>query len=452
MTEINFGLGFNLRLEHRLEVKQAIALSQAMVHLDEITQTLLQEQNIWISEEHGEVAGEANVVLDSEMGDQESADLAPIIEERETPPENAASSRKDRETLASCAPWLPSEEDENWGRKGVESESETERWWEEWSASPNMEESLSTHSRLVFMNQKDRQIAEFIIGCLDEEGELINRDCDGDPTDTIAEVADQFDMSRHHVESIASTVQAAVRDVQRDLQAWVPQNTSWTSDVIEPDVIAAEIDHSFAVYLNPRRMPTLRLVPIPEQLRAMKRDAEIRRLLSERRQARQGLRLIRSGRQTLLQVSESVVQRQEPCLKYGFSHLKPLTQEEVGQQIGIDPSYVSRIIKGRYLQIPQGVYPLEVFFCRKFSGENENTKVQILRSILGVITDEDPHRPLSDEHLASLLKERNLEIAGRTVCKYRDMLGIPSARNRRNASFDRSRLKVRSNSLGSDSF
>ncbi|MGB9562094.1 MAG: RNA polymerase sigma-54 factor, partial [bacterium] len=117
----------------------------------------------------------------------------------------------------------------------------------------------------------------------------------------------------------------------------------------------------------------------------------------------------------------------------GVEHLKPMTMEDVAKSIGVHTSTIHRIVKGKYAQTPFGVFPLKFFFSRGYvsqSGEEVSAKA-IKEKIRELINSEDKKIPLSDEEISNLLKELGFKIARRTVAKYRESMGIPPARFRK---------------------
>lgn len=138
--------------------------------------------------------------------------------------------------------------------------------------------------------------------------------------------------------------------------------------------------------------------------------------------------IIKLRRDNLKRILEKVVQVQRDFL-LGEGSLKSLLVKEVAQELGVSESTVSRLINSKYVKTPQGTYPLRFFFVREsVSGISQE---ELMRKIKEVIAKEDKRKPLSDERIAKLLKNEGYDVARRTVAKYRELLGIPSSRERR---------------------
>lgn len=206
---------------------------------------------------------------------------------------------------------------------------------------------------------------------------------------------------------------------------------------IIPDAIVeydAEEDRYIA-YLNDARMPNLR---VNKEYAMMSRDRGVEKkdrefLKTNLSNAQWLIDAVNQRKHTLLRVVNAVVQAQREYFDYGPQALKPLPMTLVADQLGIHVATVSRAVADKHLQTPRGVTPLRKFFSggvQTDSGE-EVAWDAIKVALKEVIDAEDKRKPLSDEALADELKKRGLEIARRTVAKYRDQLGVPSARMRK---------------------
>lgn len=138
-------------------------------------------------------------------------------------------------------------------------------------------------------------------------------------------------------------------------------------------------------------------------------------------------------RNTLNRIAQQIVDIQRPFFEHGPSHLKPLMMQEVAERIGMHVSTVSRALAGKYMQTPQGLFPMKYFFTGGFStadGESESNRAIMLK-IQDMVKGESKDNPLSDQEIVERLKSENIDIARRTVAKYREKLNIPSSRQRR---------------------
>lgn len=212
---------------------------------------------------------------------------------------------------------------------------------------------------------------------------------------------------------------------------------SETPGVIVPDAIVeydADQDR-YVVYLNDSRLPGLR---INQEYARLSRDREapkptkefLRRNLSN---AAWLIDAVEQRRKTLLRVIRVVVDAQRDYFDYGPQSLKPLPMTQVADQLGVHVATVSRAVAEKYLLGPRGVVPLRSFFSGGTQTESgEHVSWDAVKAALKEVIDvEDKSSPMSDDALAEALSARGIDIARRTVAKYRDQLGIPSARLRK---------------------
>ncbi len=133
-------------------------------------------------------------------------------------------------------------------------------------------------------------------------------------------------------------------------------------------------------------------------------------------------------RENLRRILDEIIRTQEDFLR-GEGSLRPLLVKDVAYRLGISESTVSRLINSKYVKTPQGTYPFKFFFVRETAGGV--SQEELMREIKEIVSSEDKSRPLSDEEIANILRKRGYNVARRTVAKYREMLGIPSSRERR---------------------
>ena len=148
-----------------------------------------------------------------------------------------------------------------------------------------------------------------------------------------------------------------------------------------------------------------------------------------REKIRAGKFLIKSidqRQQTILNIAKEIVERQREFIEKGVAHLKPLIMAQVAQVVGVHETTVSRAVSGKYMQTPQGIFEMKYFFTagiQTTSGSGmSNTSVKDL--IAGIFAKEATHKPLSDQEVVAMLKEKGIVIARRTVAKYRTELNI----------------------------
>jgi RNA polymerase sigma-54 factor len=233
-------------------------------------------------------------------------------------------------------------------------------------------------------------------------------------------------------------VQEAV-EVIRSLEP-KPGRTFGTEDprYITPDVYIVKVDGRYVVVLNDEGLPRLRVSPHYRQILAAKSGSprEVRDYVESR--MRSGLWLIRSIEQrqrTLYKVTESLVRFQRDFLEKGIMALRPLTLKEVAEDIGMHESTVSRVTTNKYVHTPQGLFELKYFFHRGVpvtSGSETASSLKVKELVRQLLTVEDSGKPLSDQKIVEVLRvQHNIDIARRTVAKYRSQLKIPSSSRRK---------------------
>ncbi len=203
-----------------------------------------------------------------------------------------------------------------------------------------------------------------------------------------------------------------------------------------PDLIVDKIDGEYMVFANDTSLPRLRL---SRAYREVARDknkfkGENKDFISSKlNSANWMIQAIEQRRQTMLKVMGFIVDRQRAFFEKGVQHLRPLTLREVAEHIEMHESTVSRVTNEKFVQTPRGVFSLKYFFSSGLSttsGEDISAR-GVKARIQGLVDNEDPKRPLTDQAIVSLLKSEGVNIARRTVAKYRDQLGILPARMRK---------------------
>jgi RNA polymerase sigma-54 factor len=202
-----------------------------------------------------------------------------------------------------------------------------------------------------------------------------------------------------------------------------------------PDLRVEWIEGEFRVILEDTSLPSLRICSYyARRLQQKGLDPKTREYLKDKLQsARWLIDAIQQRRSTIYNIASAIVEEQEEFLRQGPMHLKPLKMQEIADKVSVHVSTVSRAISGKYMQTPQGIYSMKHFFTggvEKDDGEMESWEV-VRQKLQHIIENEDKSDPLSDEQLAGELEKRGIEIARRTVSKYRKILGIPSSRRRR---------------------
>jgi RNA polymerase sigma-54 factor len=229
----------------------------------------------------------------------------------------------------------------------------------------------------------------------------------------------------------------ALRDGLRHLSphpgaAWSSRRTAY----IRPDVLVEWQDGEYEVRLDTSHVPRLSLSPRWRQmLQEAKGDPKLREYVKRKVDAAKWLiEAIVQRENTLERVAKEIVRRQRDYLDFGVSHLRPLKMQEVADALGIHVSTVSRAISDKHVQTHRGIVPLKFFFTGGTENEEGGveSRVSIKERVRAIVDGEDKSNPLSDDEVAERLsKECGLDIARRTVTKYRKALAIPSSRQRR---------------------
>jgi RNA polymerase sigma-54 factor len=203
-----------------------------------------------------------------------------------------------------------------------------------------------------------------------------------------------------------------------------------------PDLILEKIGDEFVVYHNDKNIPRLRISPAYREL--LKKDKsnsqETKNYVKEKlEQAKWLLNSINQRRSTMIKVMEKIVEEQRDFFERGPTFLKPLTMETIAEKVGMNVATISRVSNSKYVQTPQGMFEIRYFFNTGVSKENgeEVSKRNVKKIIEELIKKENPAKPLSDQELFGLLKKEGINIARRTVSKYREELKILPARFRK---------------------
>ncbi len=205
---------------------------------------------------------------------------------------------------------------------------------------------------------------------------------------------------------------------------------------IIPDLIVEKIGGRYQVFLNDTGMPRLRLSRSYQEIARDKKKMtpENREFIaSKMNSANWMIQAIEQRRQTMLKVMNFIVDRQREFFEKGIEHLRPLTLREVAEVINMHESTVSRVTNEKYVQTPRGVLPLKFFFFSALataSGEEASAR-SIRAKLQKMVSEEDTGKPLTDQQIVHLFQEQGIQIARRTVAKYRDQLGILPARMRK---------------------
>jgi RNA polymerase sigma-54 factor len=353
----------------------------------------------------------------------------------------------------------------------------------------NLTDYLIWQLRLTDLDDQDKKIGMLIIGNLDEHGYLqadldsIAIECNAplEKVESVLKKIQEFDppgigardlrecllIQVRHMGMEGSLAERIIRDHLKDLEGNRLQQISRTLGVtleevveavewirglepkpgrlygseevqyITPDVYVFKFQDDYVIVLNDDGLPKLRLSPFyVRSLNNKDLPKEARNYIQEKmRSAIWLIKSIHQRQKTIYKVTESIMKFQREFLDKGMDYLKPLVLKDVAIDTGLSESTISRVVTNKYVHTPQGLYELKFFFnssIPKADGEavaSQSVKEQIRR----LIQKEDPRNPLSDQEIVEILFKRGINIARRTVAKYRMELGILPSNRRRKA-------------------
>jgi RNA polymerase sigma-54 factor len=202
------------------------------------------------------------------------------------------------------------------------------------------------------------------------------------------------------------------------------------AEYIVPDVFVRRIDGSWVVELNGSLAPQLRVNSTYAS--SLGRGEEYSVLRSQLQEAKWLIRSLEIRNDTLLKVAVNIVQRQTEFLERGEEYMKPMVLKDIAEAIDMHESTVSRVTTNKYMHTPRGVFEFRYFFSSHVAGEEgEQSSVAVRAKIRKLISAEEPDKPLSDNQIALLLSEDGVQVARRTVAKYREAMNIRSSSDRR---------------------
>src|SRR5438128_301388 len=199
------------------------------------------------------------------------------------------------------------------------------------------------------------------------------------------------------------------------------------------EIIGNLDEDGYVVVLNEDGIPRLRVNSLYRSLLRNSGDEARAYVEQKLRSAVWLIKSVDQRQRTLRKVTQSIVKFQREFLDKGLPYLRPLSLRDVGEDIGMHESTISRVTTNKYVETPQGLFELKYFFHSGIaSGDGEMvSSVSVKKMIQDLLANEDPAKPLSDQEVAQILKGRGLVIARRTVAKYREELGILPSHQRR---------------------
>lgn len=207
-----------------------------------------------------------------------------------------------------------------------------------------------------------------------------------------------------------------------------------TTEYIVPDVYAKKINGHWRLSLNPDNAPRLQIAEHYAQLiNRADSSAENTYLKNNLQEARWFLKSLQSRNETLIKVTEAIVERQKDFLDHGEEAMRPLVLADIAETVEMHESTISRVTTRKYLHTPRGIFELKFFFSSHVGTESggECSATAIRAIIKKLVAAENPRKPLSDSKIADILGEEGINVARRTIAKYRETLLIPPSNERK---------------------
>ncbi len=262
-------------------------------------------------------------------------------------------------------------------------------------------------------------------------------------------LAQAIELVEQHFERLASRDYAQImrrmkldedglKDVLHLIQSLNPRPGSQITDqqpeYIVPDVIVTKANGRWKVELNPDAAPRLRVNPTYASLvREVRNPEDNTYIKNQLQEARWFIKSLMSRNETLLKVATAIVERQTGFLEHGEEAMQALVLHDIAEAVDMHESTISRVTNKKYMHTPRGIFELKYFFSSHVSTADggECSATAIRARIRKLIAEEDPKKPLSDSKLAGILADQGINVARRTVAKYREAMNIPPSNERK---------------------
>ena len=432
---------------------------------------------------------ELNQEIDRLLMENPALEREDVEESGEAPPAPAASGSSSTTAEAAPAPdtdWA-SELSSNW-RTNESGDEEGEKTFTQ-PHMPTLRDHLHAQLSVTKLSPRDRAFVEILIDALDEDGyltqpleeivALLPAEAEADPEElsialahlhhfepagvgarspgeclalqlrTHAECAERtlaLEIVTKHLELLAardySRLKAltgadddALRTAQGLIRALNPRPGAAFAKVearyVVPDVIVKKVRNAWRASLNPDAMPRLRINRLYAEIAAGARSAGS--LSTQLQEARWLIKNVQQRFDTILRVSQAIVERQRHFLEHGEVAMRPLVLREIAETLGLHESTISRVTTQKYMATPRGTFELKYFFgshvATEAGGAASSTAIRAL--IKQLVAAEDAKSPLSDARISQILGEQGIVVARRTIAKYREALQIPAVNQRK---------------------
>lgn len=349
------------------------------------------------------------------------------------------------------------------------------------SKSVSLWDHLNWQADLTFFDEKEKEVAQYIIGNINEDGYLITSvgevaaatDVTVEEVERIRDKVKKFDpvgvacltlseallaqmdyfeisdettrtiveehlhlLEKSDFSQLARQLGLSISEVKSHLEvikgldpAPGRKYSQEKTFYVVPDIIVTKEDDELRIVLNDEGLPRLRINSFYRHLlaQASKDHKEARQFLKDKmKKAFWFLRSLDQRNQTVYKVAKYILERQTEFIEKGMDYIQPLTLIELAQEIGVHESTVGRVVTNKYMMTPRGVFPLKYFFHKSLSGDfgEEISSLRVKDRIRKLVESEDKKNPLSDIEIGDILANENFKIARRTVAKYRKQLNI----------------------------
>ena len=208
---------------------------------------------------------------------------------------------------------------------------------------------------------------------------------------------------------------------------------SGEAEYVIPDVLVRRDGNRWLVELNQEAAPRVRVNShYASMVKRADNSVDNTFMRNHLQEARWFIKSLQSRNETLLKVSTQIVEHQRGFLEFGEEAMKPLVLSEIAEAVGMHESTISRVTTQKYMHTPRGIFELKYFFSSHVSGDAGEVSSTAIRALIRkLVAAENPKKPLSDSKIAGLLEEQGIQVARRTIAKYRESLSIPSSSERK---------------------
>jgi RNA polymerase sigma-54 factor len=251
------------------------------------------------------------------------------------------------------------------------------------------------------------------------------------------------ELALNHLPQIAKLIHVSLDELKESIAEirkltpypWIDNYSKNNSAVIIPELAIEKIENQYVIILKNEYIPRLRISKKYMGMLENPSTSDDTKEYIKNKMLKGNLIIknIQQRQETIRKIAEIIIDSQYDFLEEGIEHLKPLTMKEVADKIGVHETTVSRAVANKYVETPQGVFEMRYFFSTGYqsdSGEVISNR-SVMEKIKDIVADENTLKPYSDDAISKMLKDQGLNVARRTVTKYREETGIPSSRQRK---------------------